>query len=258
MVRMTYPLETVGSFSSDDEVMDGIWDAGWRTLQLCAEDSYTDTPFRERGLYAGDMLPEVGITMAVNGDMRLADHSLSVFQDMYQGEMYGEEIGPYEEYPFMTLFAADWVQKYKKEKVDETFYENYKALVGTHLSRKAENGLVPTSSVFIEWTTIQKRKMINTAFQATLYQANIILAQWAKELDRADDEQMFLKNAEELSAAMIENLWDKEKKAFVDGIRDGEKINEYHITSTIWPLLYGITPEGSDEALQIILEEIKT
>ncbi|RMG55198.1 MAG: hypothetical protein D6722_28190, partial [Bacteroidetes bacterium] len=62
-MQHVYPLRQEGDFACSDPMFNAIWDLGWRTLQVCAEDSYTDTPFRERGLYAGDMLPQMAITL---------------------------------------------------------------------------------------------------------------------------------------------------------------------------------------------------
>ncbi len=62
VINHIYPFEQTGSFECSDPVFNDIWKMGWRTLEVCAEDSYTDTPFRERGLYAGDMLPQLAVT----------------------------------------------------------------------------------------------------------------------------------------------------------------------------------------------------
>jgi len=54
-IEQVYPFEKKGSFTCSNPYFNDLWEMGWRTLRVCSEDTYTDTPFRERGLYAGDM-----------------------------------------------------------------------------------------------------------------------------------------------------------------------------------------------------------
>lgn len=92
VIEQIYPFEKIGAFQCSDPMFNAIWELGWRSLRVCAEDSYIDTPFRERGLYAGDMLPEYAITLAVSGDARLVKRSLKVFHDQYKLVNFGNEI----------------------------------------------------------------------------------------------------------------------------------------------------------------------
>ncbi len=50
-----YDLERQGSFECSDPLLNRIWETGNRTLLLCAQDTYIDTPWREQTQYiAGD------------------------------------------------------------------------------------------------------------------------------------------------------------------------------------------------------------
>jgi alpha-L-rhamnosidase len=84
VISQLFPFELIGDFRSSDPIFNNLWTLGWRTLRVCSEDTYTDTPFRERGLYAGDALPQYAITLAGSGDSRLIKRSLEVFQDHYR------------------------------------------------------------------------------------------------------------------------------------------------------------------------------
>lgn len=52
--RTYYPEAPVGSFVSNDELLNRIWTTGVETLRSCAEDAITDNPNRERGQWLGD------------------------------------------------------------------------------------------------------------------------------------------------------------------------------------------------------------
>ncbi|MCR9014205.1 family 78 glycoside hydrolase catalytic domain [Aquiflexum gelatinilyticum] len=257
MIRQVYPFETLGSFSSSDPLLDRIWEASWRTLLLCAEDSYTDTPFRERGLYAGDMIPQMAITQAVSGDLRLVKHSLNLFQDMYRPQMWEGAANRHEDYVFSSLIALD---EYAKLSGDWDFvkehYKNYKSLIGQYQNRY-ENGLVKTDNVFIEWTTINKKDAVMTAFEALYYYSLQRLAEWANHFGFQQDKEAYIQEATLLKENVNSKLWDSSQQNYVDGIKAGSILEEKHITSTIWPTLMGVTePKDQEVIIDWLKEEI--
>ncbi len=255
MVRQVYPFESLGNFQCNDTILNKIYEAGWRTLQLCSEDSYTDTPFRERGLYAGDMLPEVAITMAMNGDMRLARHSLSVFQDMYRDEMHEGKQNRHNDFPLITLLSANYISEYTGDfKIAEEYYDNYASLLRGHLNRKSTLGLVHADRVFIEWTDINKEDAFMTAFQALLVESLKITATWASKLGKTSDADYFEKEAGLLMNAINTHLWDAKKGMYRDGIKKGKEIPRYHLTSSIWPAFFDV---ANTMQVKAIIENLK-
>lgn len=257
MIRQVYPFQTLGAFSSSDPLLNRIWEASWRTLQICAEDSYTDTPFRERGLYAGDMIPQMAMTQAVSGDMRLVKHSLNLFQDMYRSQMWEGATNRHEDYIFSSLIALDEYAKLSGDwALAKEHYQNYKALISQYQNRY-ENGLVKTESIFIEWTTINKKDAVMTAFQALYYYSLERLAEWAERFDWKEDNEAFLEEASKLKENVNSKLWDAAQWNYVDGIKVGAILEEKHITSTIWPMLMGVTePKDHQAIIEWLKEEI--
>ena len=49
-----YPFQQKASFSSDDPSLSNIWEVGWRTARLCANETYFDCPYYEQLQYVGD------------------------------------------------------------------------------------------------------------------------------------------------------------------------------------------------------------
>ncbi len=250
MVRQVYPFQTIGRFECNDSVVNKIYGAGWRTLQLCAEDSYTDTPFRERGLYAGDMLPELAITMAMSGDMRLAKHSLAVFQDMYKEEMRDGKQNRHNDFPLITLLTADYLKQYTGDStLAKDYYENYASLLKQHLARKGTWGLVHADRVFIEWTDLNKEDAYMTAFQALLVKSLRTIANWASELGKVSDARFFNKEADMLTTAINTHLWDADKGMYIDGVKNNNKIVDHHLTSSIWPAFFEVADTAQITAI---------
>lgn len=48
-----YPFKAVASFSSNDTSLQSIWNVGWRTTRLCADETYYDCPYYEQLQYEG-------------------------------------------------------------------------------------------------------------------------------------------------------------------------------------------------------------
>jgi hypothetical protein len=119
VVSQTYPHEKRGAFECSDALLNELWEMGWRTLRVCSEDVYTDCPWRERTLYAGDLLPEFATTLVTSGDTRLARRCLRIFlqsqsseTDWQQSMAPVERAGtPLSDYPLITLLIADWYDR---------------------------------------------------------------------------------------------------------------------------------------------------
>ena len=58
-----------------------IWDVGWRTAQLCAHETYMDTPYWEQLQYVGDTRIQALISYGVTGDDRLARQAMKAYRD---------------------------------------------------------------------------------------------------------------------------------------------------------------------------------
>jgi hypothetical protein len=76
-----YPFTAAARFASDDAELSKIWDTGWRTAQLCAHETYMDTPYWEQLQYVGDTRIQALISYAVTGDDRLARQAMLAYRD---------------------------------------------------------------------------------------------------------------------------------------------------------------------------------
>jgi hypothetical protein len=76
-----YPFEQNASFISGDTLLDRIWEAGWRTVRLCATETYADCPYYEQLQYLGDTRIQSLISLYVSGDDRLMRNAILLFDD---------------------------------------------------------------------------------------------------------------------------------------------------------------------------------
>lgn len=76
---VAYPLERRGSFASSDPSLGDILDASWRTMRVCALESYMDCPYYEQVQYIGDTRIQALISLTMCGDDRLMRNAILQF-----------------------------------------------------------------------------------------------------------------------------------------------------------------------------------
>lgn len=74
-----YPFKENGSFSSNLPDLQKIWEVGWRTARLCANETYYDCPYYEQLQYVGDTRIQALISLYVDGDDRLMRKAIKMF-----------------------------------------------------------------------------------------------------------------------------------------------------------------------------------
>lgn len=71
-VDRLYPFDRLGRFTSNDEVIDRIWQSGVRTVEVCSEDAHVDCADRERAQWMADGYkmgyPVARVTLAGPGE----------------------------------------------------------------------------------------------------------------------------------------------------------------------------------------------
>ncbi len=262
VINQIYPFELHGSFSSSDPMFDAIWKLGWRTLLVCSEDTYTDTPFRERGLYAGDALPQYAITLAGSGDSGLMKRSLEVFQYIFihlfkPGKQPFEGVqGLIDDYPLIALECFRWVVQYTGDMAfARKYYESYRNMIEEYRKFETYEGLTIFPNVFIEWTELPKRNTASTAGNALMVRSYRNMAWLARQLDMPEDAATFDTYAETLTSYILTHCWDEEKGAFHDGYINGQKIDHHYPIQSAMAVAFGITNERHHQRLKQFFAE---
>jgi alpha-L-rhamnosidase len=76
-----YPFEERARFESSDPSLATIWEIGWRTARVCANETYMDTPYWEQLQYVGDTRIQALISYYVAGDDRLAKQAIQLYDE---------------------------------------------------------------------------------------------------------------------------------------------------------------------------------
>lgn len=123
-----YPLKQVAVFESDQPGLKKIWDVGWRTARLCANETYFDCPYYEQLQYIGDTRIQSLLSLYLSGDDRLVRNALTDFNEsiFFEGLTRSRypSVSPQIIPPF-SLYWVDMVNDYWTLRDDPQFIEAF-------------------------------------------------------------------------------------------------------------------------------------
>jgi alpha-L-rhamnosidase len=123
-----YPLKEKSVFESDRADLKQIWNVGWRTARLCANETYFDCPYYEQLQYVGDTRIQALISMYVSGDDRLVRSALLSFDESRTHEGLTQSRYPSSATQFIppySLFWIDMVHDYWMLRDDPEFVKGF-------------------------------------------------------------------------------------------------------------------------------------
>lgn len=104
-----YPLEEKASFSSDNAQLKDIWNVGWRTQRLCANETFFDCPYYEQLQYVGDARIQALVSTYVSGDSRLTKNAIAVLHDSQLPMGITQSRFPSNQPQIIPTFSLVWV-----------------------------------------------------------------------------------------------------------------------------------------------------
>ena len=257
-----YPYQMKGEFQCSDQTLNGIWNICRRTEQVCSQDAYVDTPWREQAQWWGDARIQFWNAMAMDGDVRLFKRGIRSLaaQKVPNGLTYGHA-------PTMAHccvcpdFSLVWVITlfdYYWQTGDLALFEEQLERVREVLSyfRKEApryKGLLsndPRYWVFMDWAELDKTGT------PTLYNMWYILTlqKFSELLKLTGNDQEAEETAEEASA--LQDLLEREtfcegKGFFCDGFDEkGDLSEKYSVQSQVFAVLMGMKPEFHENILE--------
>jgi hypothetical protein len=226
LTRAQYPVDHLGSFACSDPKLTRIWAVGRDTAQACMEDAYLDCPWRERGVYVGDLLVEYHVNLASFGDHRLYRRSVELFvqgqgaQGAIPGLAHASGDGPPLDYAALLpqLLRAWWQHTGDREFLTQSAPALERLLAGIEaLQLKDGSGLygVADSHPYIDSCRMD-RGGVNCALNCFYKKAMESGAEVLEVLGRTDKARLYRARSEELAAAMRKAFWDDSRGVFTD------------------------------------------
>jgi alpha-L-rhamnosidase len=275
------------TFSSANPVLNRVWDVLKNSVKPCAQESFVDTPSREKGGFLVDSLNESLAAMAAYGERLLTRKALVEFlQSMEQYWSTGADQGRMNavypngdgarDIPDFTQAYLWWVWQYYLQTGDLKFLRQYYPQlksIANYVQRHQQNdtGLIhrltgggdgeyrhgivdwPPSMRYGYDIATEARMVIN----AYAYLDYITLSNIAAELGNTTDRDTYHILAEGLKTAINERLVNAEG-LYVDGLyADGKQSTHISQHANMFPLALGLVPAERREAVLAAIKDRK-
>ncbi|NLF38564.1 family 78 glycoside hydrolase catalytic domain [bacterium] len=248
VVAQQYPYAQRGSFACSDPALTALWEYGLNSLRLCSEDVLTDTPWRERTLYAGDMLVEMAATLAVSGDTRLVKRCMGLFlqsgspRDGLPGrapsQSGGGNLG---DFALLALVAGEWLCRWTGDKALAAQCCGVADAMMSRLERQrgADGLYAPRSRVFIDHGYASGAGRV-CAFNALLCRAFDAWASLLGMAGRRNEASRALRRADALRETVNKRFFDAAAGLYADSIDESGALSGVHtLTANSWALMFG-------------------
>ncbi|MDR7209858.1 alpha-L-rhamnosidase C-terminal domain-containing protein [Flavobacterium piscis] len=104
-----YPLEEKALFNCDNPQIKDIWNVGWRTQRLCANETFFDCPYYEQLQYIGDARIQALVSTYVSGDSRLTKKAIAALHDSRLPIGITQSRFPSNQIQIIPTFSLVWV-----------------------------------------------------------------------------------------------------------------------------------------------------
>jgi len=280
-----YPFQKIGSFSSDNPLHDQIWDAGWRTVRLCAGETYMDCPYYEQLQYLGDTRIQALISLNVTDDDRLMRNALELADQSRMPEGLTLSRGPSyipQVIPAFSLYWVDMVHDYYMYRQDDAFLRQFlpgmESVLGWFERRIDFTGMLGPLEWFnfADWTDgfmvgappgsdLGHSALISLNYVYALERAAEVF-NWFAEMDNSPElarrAHEYLLRAERTRKAVYNLCFDYSSGLLSDLPMDDPTRNELYKDgafsqhTNIWGLLTGTFPEDDQaEVMEKILSD---
>ncbi|THF76206.1 alpha-L-rhamnosidase-related protein [Cohnella fermenti] len=203
----------LGSFDSDDALLNRIWELGADTVRACCEDALIDTPTRERGQWIGDAavigLEALGVTF---GDTSLIRRALEQASACRRADGPAAGLCPGQD-TYLTTYSLYWVQSCLREASltgdRRLLHEGLETAERTidyfwrHWTPRGIAGLDIWD--FLDWGHLVGDGEVNVSLNLVLLNALRDLIDWERELGRGDLAEQRERQAAELQGVICEH-----------------------------------------------------
>jgi len=104
-----YPFEEKASFNCDNPLLKDIWNVGWRTQRLCANETFFDCPYYEQLQYIGDARIQALVSTYVSEDSRLTKNAITVLHDSQLSLGITQSRFPSNQIQIIPTFSLVWI-----------------------------------------------------------------------------------------------------------------------------------------------------
>ncbi len=265
-----YPFNKNANFKCDPDTarFADIWNTGWRTARLCANETYWDCPYYEQLQYVGDTRIQALISLYVSGDDRLMRNALEQINNSVTPEGLTLCRAPSQIQAIIPPFSLYWVSMvhdYHMHRNDSVFVRQFLPNIRSVLSwfedRVQPNGLLGSLDwwQFMDWTNdfpngvppgaeLGNSAMISLTFVYSLQRAAELFRFYGNECDAKQCSDL----ANRIKKSVLSNCYDSSKKLFAE--TPDKKVFSQH-TNILAVLTDVVSPAQQLELMKHVLAD---
>ncbi len=271
---------SLSSFTSSNDMLNEVWELMKHTIVEGSQESFVDTPTREKGGFLGDSWSIGASAMAALGERTLNLKALKEFitsQDQYwpDGRMNAvyPNVDGARDIPDYTQMFLFWVWDYYMQTGDETFLRTYYPQIkkvaeyvndytneSTGLIHDLKGGGGAYIYGIIDWPQTMRygydaETSTRTIMDCYAYYDFEIMSNIAEILDKKDDQEKYAQLADAI-LVQINKLLINDQGVYIDGLyADAKPSTHASQHANMLPLALNIVP---DENKSVVTELVKS
>ena len=262
-METAYPLMNTRRPHFADSNHEKLYDVAFRTLQLCAHDTYEDCPYYEQLQYACDTRLEILFTYASTDDKQLPAHAIDLFASSLQHNGFTQARFPSREdqiIPIFSLYFVLMLEDYVNATGDTGYIRKYiptaERIVETFLAKRCADGLLAPHGYwdYFDWTrewsdafsTPTAAKNGESALQNLFFVYAVqSLIRLLPQYNRADLAKEYEKACADILQLVEKTCYVPEKGLY----KEGPKTEEYTQHTQIYAVLTGLASGDKAKAM---------
>ncbi len=264
-IETMYPLVNSKRPRFTDKRKEKLYDVAFRTLRLCAHDTYEDCPYYEQLMYACDTKLEMLFTYAATDDLALPRHAVRLFAASIMNTGLTQSRYPSRDEQTIPAFALWFVMMlgdYADHTGDVDFVRTYipaaERIIEAFLAKRTESGLLAPQGYwdFFDWTREWSARSITSvptaasdgesALQNLLFvYACQSLNRLLRQCHREDLAEHYAMECEKLLRLVDKRCWDGERGLY----KEGPFTPEYTQHTQIYAVLCGLATADKARSL---------
>jgi len=234
------PMARCGSFRTDDEEVNRIWDVCRYTFHLNCRETYLDGIKRDRWVWSGDAYQCYKINRYLFADGAIDRRTILGLRGKDPVEQHINTILDYSMYWILSL--EDYYMTFGDREFLCLLWPRTRTLFDFIRSRESEDGFLVGRAgdwTFVDWTEMDKTGAV--CAEQMLYVATLRAMARLAVLN-GERGEIYDVQADSLTERITQYYWDAEKGAFIDSYESGRRSVTRH--ANIFALLYGIADEA--------------
>ncbi|MDH3252344.1 MAG: family 78 glycoside hydrolase catalytic domain, partial [Ignavibacteria bacterium] len=245
----TYPVEYRGAFTCSDALLNRVWETGRWTVQLSMEDAFSDSPWRERAQWWGDVRLEALVSYYCFGDILLARQGLRHIAQSQNQEGLTMAVYPTEWtgglLPSYTLLWVISLWDYYEYSGDIELLRELLPAVHLAMSyfnryRNAQDLLEDVPHwLFVDWADVETKG--ESASINALYHGALIAAAKLSDAGAFPEKGIEYRIiAQHVRSGMHHHLWDSTNGVFRDSRIGGNLSSKISEQANCWAINFGV------------------